>query len=167
MTSQRRAAAVVRAAEIEAASRTFRHPWNPRSELHAAHLSGLGGLRRTGLSIAVLPPGRESFDEHAHWIEEEWIYLLDGRAVARIDGEEIELGAGDFVAFPTPSVPHLLCNPFDRPVRYLMGGESRDCEVADFPRLGRRMFRQHGQVEWAPLEAFERMSFESADDEEE
>jgi uncharacterized cupin superfamily protein len=145
---------VLRRSEIESKAQTFRHPWNPGSELHGTHLSGEAGLERTGISVAVLPPGKESFAYHAHDAEEEWVYLLEGRAVARIDGEEIELEAGDFVAFPTPSVAHQLSNPYEEPVRYLMGGESRDVEVADFPELGRRMVRLGDRIEWAPLDGF-------------
>jgi uncharacterized cupin superfamily protein len=57
------------------------------------------------------------------------------------------VGVGDFMAFPTPSVPHHLKNPFDEELVYLMGGESREVEVADFPRLGKRMVRNGETVE--------------------
>ena len=33
------------------------------------------------------------------------------------------MSAGDFVAFPTPSVAHNFSNPFDEEVVYMMGGE--------------------------------------------
>ena len=45
------------------------------------------------------------------------------------------------MAFPTPGIAHSLRNPFEVELVYLMGGESRDFDVADFPDLGRRMFR--------------------------
>jgi uncharacterized cupin superfamily protein len=38
-------------------------------------------------------------------------------------------------------VPHHLKNPFDQELVYLMGGENREFEVADFPRLGKRMVK--------------------------
>lgn len=99
------------------------------------------GLRRIGVNLARIPPGKESFVYHSHWSEEEWIYILEGRGMARIDDVEYEVGAGDFMAFPTPGVAHHLRNPFDETLVYLMGGENRDTEVADFPDLGKRMFR--------------------------
>ena len=64
-----------------------------------------------------------------------------------IDGEEIEVGPDDFIAFPTPSVPHHLKNPFDRDLVYLMGGENREFDIADFPRLGKRMVKSGEKFE--------------------
>ena len=81
-----------------------------------------------------------------HHYEEEWIYVLSGRALATIDGEHYEMSAGDFVAFPTPSVAHQMANPFEEDLVYLMGGETLDHEVADFPELGKRMVRTGGEI---------------------
>jgi len=137
---------IVRKSAIAEAEGTFSHPWNPLSEITGTHLSRLGGLRRSGVSIARLAPGKESFAYHLHHREEEWIYILSGTATAHIDGQDYTLEAGDFVAFPAPSVAHLLANRSDRELVYLMGGESHDCEVADFPALDRRMLKLHGKA---------------------
>jgi uncharacterized cupin superfamily protein len=51
------------------------------------------------------------------------------------------------MAFPAPGVAHSLRNPFEQELVYLMGGESRELDVADFPDLGRRMFRHAKGVE--------------------
>jgi uncharacterized cupin superfamily protein len=50
------------------------------------------------------------------------------------------------MGFPTPSVGHHLRNPFDVELVYLMGGEHRDGEIADFPKLGRRMVRMREEI---------------------
>lgn len=143
---------LVRAADAKAAEGTFSHPWNPNSEITGAHLSRLGGLSRTGVSLVRIAPGRESFTYHAHHREEEWIYVLQGRAIAEIDGAEYEMGPGDFVAFPTPSVPHHLRNPGPDTLVYMMGGENVDVEIADFPRLGRRIVRTRDEITVYDLE---------------
>lgn len=132
---------LLRAADIAARSQTFSHPWNANSELSGYQLAKSTGLKRTGVNLARLAPGKESFVYHSHWTEEEWIYILEGRGVARIDDVDYEVGPGDFMAFPTPGVAHHLRNPFEAELVYLMGGEHRDTEVADFPDLGKRMFR--------------------------
>jgi uncharacterized cupin superfamily protein len=132
---------LLRAADIAARLQTFSHPWNPQSEISGYQLARATGLRRTGVNWARLAPGRESFAYHSHWNEEEWIYILSGRGVARIDGADYEVHAGDFMAFPTPGVAHHLRNPFAEELIYLMGGEHCEVEVADFPDLGKRMFR--------------------------
>src|SRR6186997_3061597 len=90
---------ILRAAEIVAGQSTFSHPWNRRSEISGTRMGQLAGLSRTGVSIARLGPGKESFAYHLHHMEEEWIYVLSGRAMTHIDGQDYELGPGDFVAF--------------------------------------------------------------------
>jgi uncharacterized cupin superfamily protein len=144
---------LLRATDISTRSQTFSHPWNPRSELSGYQMGKATGLRRIGVNIARMPAGKESFVYHSHWSEEEWIYILSGRGVARIDGTDYEVGAGDFMAFPTPGVAHHLRNPFEEELVYLMGGENRDIDVADFPDLGKRMFRHPKGVEIYNLDA--------------
>jgi uncharacterized cupin superfamily protein len=136
---------LLRAADIKRNEETDSHPWNPKSLLTGTHLSRAAGLKRTGISIVRLAPGKESFAYHTHYREEEWIYILSGRPVAEIDDAEYDLEPGDFVAFPTPSVAHNLCNRSEEEVVYLMGGESLDAEIADFPRLGKRIVRVDGE----------------------
>jgi uncharacterized cupin superfamily protein len=144
---------LVRAADVKAAESSLSHPWNPKSLLAGTHLSQLGGLQRTGVSIVRIPSGHESFAYHSHHREEEWIYLIAGRAIAEVDNEEYELAAGDFLAFPTPSVAHHLRNPFPEELVYLMGGEHLDYDVADFPRLGKRMVKLQGKAVIYELDA--------------
>ena len=49
----------------------FQHPLNPNSEIHGHQLGRLAGLRRTGVNLIRLPPGKESFIYHSHETEEE------------------------------------------------------------------------------------------------
>jgi uncharacterized cupin superfamily protein len=141
MSTPRKPAHVVRAAEVEAQTQAFRHPWNPRSEMRAAWLGGTAGLTRTGVNLLRLPSGGESFTYHAHLHEEEWIYVVSGRAILDDGDAQHELAAGDFVAFPTPSQPHQLRNPYGEDVVYLSGGERAQIDVTDFPRQGKRVVR--------------------------
>ena len=134
-------------ADIVEGESTYSHPWNPESEITGTHLSGLAGLTRTGVSIVRLAPGKESFAYHLHHREEEWIYILSGQGVARVDGSDYEMNVGDFIAFPTPSVPHILINPGKEELVCLMGGEHREYEIADFPTLDKRMIRRGSDIE--------------------
>lgn len=128
-------------AEIEQNEFSFSHPWNENSQIDGTHLSKLGGLQHSGISIARVPPGKDSLVYHSHHCEEEWIYILSGRAIAHIDGRDYPMAAGDFVAFPVPSVAHNLSNPFDEELHYLMGGSHTEYEIADFPDHDKRMVR--------------------------
>lgn len=128
-------------ASIREARKLFRHPWNPDSEVVLTMLGPPTGLKRTGVSLVTIPPGKESFVPHMHHREEEWVYILSGAGAALIGDEEYPVGAGDFMGFPPATVAHNLRNTGDEPLVYLMGGESLENEVADFPGLGRRMVR--------------------------
>lgn len=138
---------LVRAEEIRATQAQFSHPWNQNSCIIGSRLGLMTGLQRSGVNLARIPPGKESFVYHKHHLEEEWLYILSGRGVAEIDDKEFEVGAGDFMGFPTPSVAHHLRNPFEEDLVYLMGGESREIEVADFPRLGKRMINLKSAID--------------------
>jgi uncharacterized cupin superfamily protein len=138
---------ILRADEIEAQKRSFSHPWNANSSVQTSFLARTLGLRRVGVNLAYIPGGKESFLYHSHQREEEWIYILSGRGIAEIDGAEHQVGAGDFMAFPAPSVAHHLRNPHSEELVYLMGGENLEFEIEDFPHVGKRMVRRGSQVE--------------------
>ena len=127
-----------RADEIAARGKRFTQRLNPNSEFIGAGLSRMAGMSRAHVTLARLPAGKDSFAYHAHMMEEEWVYILSGRGIAEIDGASHAVGPGDFMGFPTPSVPHLLKNPFEEELVYLMGGEDKPLDVLDYPTLGKR-----------------------------
>lgn len=143
---------LVTAAAIAAgAEHPFRHPLNPRSEIHFRGIDGQtmserAGLRRLSVYTARIPPGRESFAYHLHHHEEEWLYVLAGRGVVVIDDVSHEIGPGDFAGFPAGGPAHLVTNPFDADLVLLVGGERREMELADFPHLGKRLLRSGGEI---------------------
>jgi uncharacterized cupin superfamily protein len=127
-----------RASEIGQREREFTQRLNPNSLFAGASLSRLAGMQRAHVTIARIAPGRDSFAYHAHLLEEEWIYVLEGEGIAEIDGVEHRVGPGDFMGFATPSVAHLLKNRSDGDLVYLMGGEDRPLDVLEYPHLGKR-----------------------------
>jgi uncharacterized cupin superfamily protein len=141
MSTDRKPATVLRAADIEAHSVDFVHPWHPTSAIRGAFLAGPAGLTRCGVNLIALRPKNQSFTYHAHLLEEEWIYLLAGRAVLVSGDTRHELVAGDFAAFPAPQAPHQLHNESDEDVVYLSGGERPPTDIVDFPELGKRLVR--------------------------
>lgn len=46
----------------------IRHPLNPSSEGYVQRLSDRVGMKRAQLSLARVPPGKESFAPHSHLI---------------------------------------------------------------------------------------------------
>jgi quercetin 2,3-dioxygenase len=129
------------------------HPYNPRSELHGWLLSRTAGLARVAVNLAWIPPGKESAIFHVHHREEEWVYVLEGTGVAEVDDAEHAVGPGDFLGYP-PGTAHHLRNTGTTDLLVLEGGEViPDVDVADFPRLRRRLVRVGTRVSVYPLEA--------------
>lgn len=116
------------------------HPFNPRSHVWLTRLSDHAGLTRVGVSLARVPPGKESFIPHAHLVQEEWVYVLEGRGRALVGEQELEVGPGDFLGFPTDGTVHHLTNVGDVDLVFLQGGERRDYDLARFPTLGALSF---------------------------
>jgi uncharacterized cupin superfamily protein len=134
-----------KAEELGAQERVFSQRLNPNSHLRRTGLSRLAGLTRAHVSLGRIPPGKDSFAYHAHRYEEEWVYILSGRAIADIDGQSHEVGPGDFMGFPTSGIAHLLRNPFDAELVYLMGGEAVPLDVLDYPALGKSFLLVYGK----------------------
>ena len=127
-----------KASELREREHPYEQRLNPESRLEGTPLSRLAGLERVQVSMARVPPGKDSFAYHAHLLEEEWAFIISGKGIAEIDGAEHEVGAGDFLGFSAPNVPHLLKNRSGEDLVYLMGGEPHPVDVVDFPRLGKR-----------------------------
>lgn len=151
MVEKKKSPFLVRADERPAES-GWSHPLNPRSEMRGVSLSAVVGMQRVGFHLVRIAPGKENNAYHTQATEEEFYYILSGRGVARVDGEKLEIGPGDFLGFPAPSVPHLLTNPFDEELVYLVGGERKEVEVARFPDYDRRLIRV-GRKAWLVDEA--------------
>jgi len=124
----------------------FHHPLNPKSHAGYRSLSDALGLERIGFHLVRVPPGKEANEYHTHRFEEEFYFVLEGRGVVLIDGEEHEVGPGDFIGFRAPSPPHLMTNPFEDEIVYLVGGERREFEIAEFPRHDKVLIREGRNV---------------------
>ncbi|HEX7671256.1 MAG TPA: cupin domain-containing protein, partial [Polyangiaceae bacterium] len=125
--------ALWKAGEIRDQAHAYQQRLNPTSSFLGTGLSRLAGMERTNVSLARIPPGKDSFAYHAHLLDEEWCYIVSGRGVAEIDGAEHEVGPGDFMGFAAPQVPHLLENRGTEDLVYLMGGESHPVDVVEYP----------------------------------
>jgi uncharacterized cupin superfamily protein len=135
---------LVRTSELDGSEEIHvSHPLNERSELFMTRLSDPAGLSHLGISLARLPPGRESFALHVHTLQEEWIYVVSGEGHVQIDEEELSVRAGDFVGFPPNGPAHLVRNTSDADLVYLQGGDRRQGDTGWFPTLERFAFR-HG-----------------------
>ena len=82
------------------------------------------GLKKIGINIETIPPGRRTSWPHAESEEEEFAFVLEGAPDVWIDGEIFALKAGDFVAFPAGTgIAHTFINNSSSSVRLLVGGD--------------------------------------------
>ena len=161
MPEQPKPKSYLSAAEIAAAPEVHvRHPLNPASDAYLRSLGRFAGLQRTALTLARVPPGRESFIYHSHERHEEFLFILSGRGRAEIGGETIEVGPGDFMGFPAPSVAHHLTNPYERGSGLSHGGEHGGFDIGNFPRVGKRVIFERERIQMLEEKDLQPMSFE-------
>lgn len=141
------------ATEIENLPETVRqHQFNDNAVRHTRSIGDELGLSRIGIHLVRLESGRESTQFHFHHQDEEFLYILSGRGIAEIGDKEHEIGAGDFMAFTSHSLPHTMRNPYEEDLVYLMGGERNAVDICDYPRINRRMYRENGFRQYLDLE---------------
>ncbi len=146
---------IIRKAEQQDVAFSFHHPLGgDTSEITMTMLARTAGLKRVGVNLARVPVGKEAFVYHRHHSEEEWVYILEGKALSDIEGKTDEVGAGDFIAYPE-GVAHNLKNVGDCELVYLMGGEQTSVEVADFPKHKMRLMRAGERIEFVKEEVAE------------
>lgn len=144
-TSAARRPCLLDAAEIEALpERRHVHQFNPNAVRMTRSPGDLLGLQRLGVHLVRLEPGRDSTTFHSHEADEEFLYVLSGRGLAEIGDAVHEVGPGDLMAFPSGSPAHMLRNPFDADLVYLMAGERNALDVVHYPRDDRTLFKYNG-----------------------
>jgi uncharacterized cupin superfamily protein len=113
---------------ISAASIPERRHSYPNSEENTGHTRGIGaaaGLRKIGVNLVRLLPGERSSWPHAEEKEEEFVYVLEGKVDAWIDGTVHPMKPGDFAAFPSGTgIAHCFINNTRGKALLLIGGQA-------------------------------------------
>lgn len=118
-------------------------PWvefahGSRFALRYQHLSRYGGGSQVGVAMEILPPGKQANQAHYHLLEEEHVFVLEGRLTLQLGERTHEMGPGDYVCFPAGQrVGHALVNHGDAPCRYLVIGSHHPHDVAVHTDTGR------------------------------
>jgi uncharacterized cupin superfamily protein len=114
---------IITAASVPA----YRHHYPNSNENHgyARPIGRAAGLRKIGVNLMRLPPGERSSWPHSEEKEEEFVYVIEGKVDAWIDGSVHAMRAGDFAAFPSGTgICHCFINNSKREVLLLVGGEA-------------------------------------------
>lgn len=123
------------------------HFLNDNAKRTNKSLGDLTGLSNIGFHIIEVQPGHESTELHVHYHEEECVYILEGIAEATIGEQVTTVKSGDFIGYRAGGLPHKLQNIGTSVLRCIVVGQRLPQDVADYPRLDKRIFRQQG-LKW-------------------
>ncbi len=134
---------LLKAADIAAMAGTAKtHFRNPNAQRINKSLGDATGLTGMGVHLIEVEPGRETTEYHLHYYEDEAVYVLDGTATATIGDEDFEIGPGDFIGYRAGGLAHTIVNTGTDVFRCLVMGQRLAHDVGDYPRQGKRLFRQ-------------------------
>ncbi|MSP37760.1 MAG: cupin domain-containing protein [Deltaproteobacteria bacterium] len=121
------------------------HKVNPAAKRHDKSLGDAVGLKNLGVHVMTIAPGDRSSEYHTHRYEDEAIYVLSGRGTAVIGEESFKIGSGDFLGFPGSGPAHETINDGSEPLVCLVIGQRLAQDVVDYPRAGKRLYRNGAQ----------------------
>jgi uncharacterized cupin superfamily protein len=102
------------------------------------------GLTGLGIHLIEVQPGFETTESHVHHFEEEAVYVLSGEAMAEIGDDEVPIKPGDFIGYRKGGKAHTIRNTGNKVFRCLVIGQRLAQDVADYPRLQKRIYRNEG-----------------------
>jgi uncharacterized cupin superfamily protein len=110
------------------------------------------GLHQFGVNLARLGPGAQSALRHAHALEDEFVYILEGTPTLVTDAGETVLRPGMCAGFRAGTGDaHALVNRSDADVVYLEVGSRKQNEAVDYPDDG--MIGRNIDGRWTYLHA--------------
>ena len=107
-------------------------------------LGDLVGMTGLGFHIIEVQPGHESTEYHVHHFEDECVYILSGEATVTIDGQGYSVSAGDFIGHPAGTEAHTMKNTGQDLLICIVAGQRLTHDIADYPNLNKRLFRNNG-----------------------
>jgi uncharacterized cupin superfamily protein len=102
------------------------------------------GLTGFGFHIIEVEPGHETTEHHRHYHEDECVFVLSGNATAFLGDDAHSIGPGDFIGYRKGGVAHSIRNTGEEVLRCIVVGERLSHDVGDYPRKGKRIFRNVG-----------------------
>lgn len=127
----------IRASDVPASAGATIYP-APFAQLVAGRtkrkLGDAFGLRNFGVNLTTLEPGAVSALVHYHAVQDEFVFIIEGRPTLVLGGEEHEMAPGDCMGFKAGSgVGHQLVNRTDSVVTYLELGDRSPGEQVNYP----------------------------------
>ncbi len=114
----------------------YDHPVEPRAHRDHRSLHTVTGLTRQAVRWVRVAAGHRSTAYHTHERTDEWVYLMRGRATARVGDDRFQVEAGDFLAHPAGGPAHVMES--ETPLVYLVGGQIDPDDVVTYPEAGKQ-----------------------------
>jgi len=136
---------LLRAADIAAMQGLAKtHFLNGRARRLNKSLGDATGLTGLGIHLIEVASGDLSTEHHVHHHEDEAVFVLDGQGMAHIGNDSHAIGPGDFLGHPAGGAAHSIENTGTAPLRMLVMGQRLAHDVGDYPKLGKRIYRNAG-----------------------
>ena len=128
---------IINIEELELELQPQRH-----GERFAADMAQVGprtGARKLGCRLTVVPPGKSAWPFHAHLVNEEIVFVIEGEGVLRLAGGERPLRAGDVVALPPGGAEsaHEIVNRSAQPLKYWCVSTMEEPDIGLYPDSGK------------------------------
>jgi len=121
------------------------HQLNPGAIRLDKSVGDEAGLKNIGVHLITIAPGEKSTEFHSHKYEDEAIYVLSGHGTEAIENATYKIGPGDFIGLPAGGPAHETINDGSEPLVCLVIGQRLAQDVVDYPRRGKRLYRNSGQ----------------------
>ena len=96
------------------------------------------GARQLGYGVFTVSAGKAAFPFHAHTLNEEMIYILEGEGTLRLGEENVTVCSGMFISFPGGGeLPHQLVNTANADLRYLCVSTMQYPDIVQYPVSGK------------------------------
>ena len=132
------------------------HQLNPAAIRIDKSLGDEIGLKNIGIHLITIAPGDKSTEFHTHMYEEEAIYVLAGHGTEMIGETAQKIGPGDFIGFLAGGAAHETVNDGPEPLVCLVIGQRLAQDVVDYPRKGKRLYRNSGQRDMIDIATVEK-----------
>lgn len=103
-------------------------------EAHIAPIANLIGAKKLGYNITIVPVGKKAYPYHAHFVNEEMFFILEGEGTLKHSGQVWTVKVGDIICCPTGQEhPHEIVNTGTIPLKYLAVSTMEQPEIGFYP----------------------------------
>ena len=110
-----------------------------RFDASTARLGKLLGLKKIGVNVTAVAPGKAAYPFHSHRANDELFLVLAGSGELRLGSARHAVKEGDLIGCPAgdASAAHPLRNTGSSELRYLAIATAIDPEVCEYPDSGK------------------------------